>query len=89
MTPLTDEELVKSVRQVIGEYGAFNHMGLLEGNTVVAGIVALIRQRELEARVSELESLDHNKQMFGDWQQVIEDRIAQLTQNQSEAPKTK
>lgn len=31
-----------------------------------------------EARISELESLSYNKQMHGDWQQVIEDRLAKL-----------
>ena len=37
-----------------------------------------IKQLITEARIDELNRLDHNKQMFGDWQQVIADRIAEL-----------
>lgn len=35
-------------------------------------------EAELEGRLDELDSLSYNKQMFGDWQGVIEDRIDQL-----------
>ena len=50
--------------------------------------VSVVESREQAAakaadragRISELESLSINKQMWGDWQQVIDDRIATLTQ---------
>lgn len=32
-----DEEIIR----IVGEYGAFNHMGIKEGNTVVEGIKTL------------------------------------------------
>ena len=42
-------------------------------------IYAYKQRIAIESRIDELDSLDHNKQMFGDWQQVIEDRRAALT----------
>lgn len=35
-----------------------------------------------KAKIEELESLTYNKQMHGDWQQAIEDRIKSLTQEE-------
>lgn len=46
---MKDKELREKITHVIGEYGAFNHMGVAEGNTVVNGIIALF-QTELEKR---------------------------------------
>lgn len=35
-----------------------------------------------KAKIEELDSLTYNKQMHGDWQQAIEDRIKSLTQEE-------
>lgn len=39
---------------------------------------ALITRAVLEGQIELLESLGHEPQMHGDWQQVIEDRLATL-----------
>lgn len=48
---------------------------------------AKAEEAAVEARINELERLDHNKQMFGDWQQVIADRIAELQAKQQNTDK--
>jgi hypothetical protein len=48
---------------------------------IIARFQAQEQRHQVEvvrARIAELNSLDHNKQMFGDWQQVIEDRMVLL-----------
>lgn len=42
-------------------------------------LITNFEQGLIDARIEELQSLDHNKQMFGDWQQVIADRIKELS----------
>ncbi len=46
--------------------------------TCVAELNQLMLQERIKSGISELENLDHNPQMFGDWQQVVEDRINEL-----------
>ena len=61
----------------------FNHNERLKAEALAA-LKAREQRIALESRIDELDSLDHNKQMFGDWQQVIEDRRAALTSQLSQ-----
>lgn len=56
-----DKELEADVHRIIGEYGAFNHMGVQEGNTVVQGILALIHKDRAAAAQELQAALEHWK----------------------------
>lgn len=47
-----------------------------------ARLEQLIADKERASRVDELQALDSNPQMFGDWQQIVLDRIAILNNKQ-------
>lgn len=81
MTTPTTNNTIEDLRVTIKPKHPFAYGDTLTFNLppeTIAEIHQLMLQERIKSGISELEDLDHNPQMFGDWQQVVEDRINEL-----------
>lgn len=68
--------LLKLAKEIERNAGDYSDVAILD--TVIeseAKINRLIVQGRLERGIYELERLEHDPQMFGDWEKVVEERI--------------